>query len=290
MALILLAMGWRSAVVVGIAVPVTLALTLLLTYLLGYTLNRVTLFALIFSIGILVDDAIVVVENVHRHLYLAGTGRRAWRAPCWTRSTRWATRPSWPPSPSSPPSCRWPSSAGSWGRTCGPSPSAPSLAMLFSLAIAFIVAPWAALRLHAATTTRLASDEGRGETWSHAACYRRIMPHAAALAAGRALGFLALVLALFAGAVALVGIGFVKVKMLPFDNKSEFQVIVDLPAGAHPGAGAGGGPAAGPHACSRTRTWNRCRCTRWSRRRSPSSGMVRHSFLRGGAGAGGPRR
>jgi multidrug efflux pump subunit AcrB len=68
--LILLAMGWRSAVVVGVAVPVTLALTLLLTYLLGYTLNRVTLFALIFSIGILVDDAIVVVENIHRHMHL----------------------------------------------------------------------------------------------------------------------------------------------------------------------------------------------------------------------------
>ena len=78
--LILLAMGWRSAVVVGVAVPVTLALTLLLTYLFGYTLNRVTLFALIFSIGILVDDAIVVVENVHRHLHLPGP-RGASRVP-----------------------------------------------------------------------------------------------------------------------------------------------------------------------------------------------------------------
>ena len=70
-----LAMGWRSALVVGVAVPVTLALTLLLTYLNGYTLNRVTLFALIFSIGILVDDAIVVVENIHRHLHLPGPRR-----------------------------------------------------------------------------------------------------------------------------------------------------------------------------------------------------------------------
>ena len=76
-ALILLAMGWRSAVVVGVAVPVTLALTLLITYLFGYTLNRVTLFALIFSIGILVDDAIVVVENIHRHMHLPGPRRRA---------------------------------------------------------------------------------------------------------------------------------------------------------------------------------------------------------------------
>ncbi len=78
-ALIMLAMGWRSAVVVGIAVPVTLALTLLITYLFGYTLNRVTLFALIFSIGILVDDAIVVVENIHRHYHLPESRGRSIR-------------------------------------------------------------------------------------------------------------------------------------------------------------------------------------------------------------------
>ena len=105
-ALILLAMGWRSAVVVGIAVPVTLSLTLLLTYLLGYTLNRVTLFALIFSIGILVDDAIVVVENVHRHLHLPGPRRSFARTVVEAvdevgNPTILATLPS------SPPSCRW---------------------------------------------------------------------------------------------------------------------------------------------------------------------------------------
>jgi len=65
--LIVLSLGWRESIVVAVAVPVTLALTLLINYLYGYTLNRVTLFALIFSIGILVDDAIVVVENIHRH-------------------------------------------------------------------------------------------------------------------------------------------------------------------------------------------------------------------------------
>ena len=95
-ALILIAMGWRSAVVVAVAVPVTLALTLVLTYLNGYTLNRVTLFALIFSIGILVDDAIVVVENIHRHLYLPGPESPSPRW-CWMRWMRWATRPSWRP-------------------------------------------------------------------------------------------------------------------------------------------------------------------------------------------------
>ena len=125
-ALILLAMGWRSALVVAVAVPVTLALTLLLTYLLGYTLNRVTLFALIFSIGILVDDAIVVVENIHRHIYLPGP-RRSFarivrrgggrgRQPDHPRHLRGHRR-----HPADGASC-----AGSWARTCAPSRSAPA--------------------------------------------------------------------------------------------------------------------------------------------------------------------
>jgi multidrug efflux pump subunit AcrB len=90
-------MGWRSGLVVGIAVPVTLALTLFIYFLAGYTLNRVTLFALIFSIGILVDDAIVVVENIE-----ATTAKRRASRSCarWSKPwTRWATPPSSPPSP-----------------------------------------------------------------------------------------------------------------------------------------------------------------------------------------------
>ena len=104
--LVWFALGWREALVVLIAVPVTLALTLLVYRLLGYTLNRITLFALVFAIGILVDDAIVVVENIARHLGLpAGDAAEArWKG--WTRS---AIRRSSPPSPSSPPFCRWPS-------------------------------------------------------------------------------------------------------------------------------------------------------------------------------------
>ena len=109
-ALISLAMGWRSGLVVGIAVPVTLALTLFIYFLAGYTLNRVTLFALIFSIGILVDDAIVVVENIERH-HREKKGQPSCGSPS-RRSTRSATPRSSPPSPSSPPSCPWPSCAG----------------------------------------------------------------------------------------------------------------------------------------------------------------------------------
>ena len=106
------ALGRREAGVVLLAVPVTLALTLFVFYLLGYTLNRITLFALIFSIGILVDDAIVVVENIVRHLRLPSSrGRAARRASPSRRPTRSATRRSSRPSPSSRRSCRWGSSA-----------------------------------------------------------------------------------------------------------------------------------------------------------------------------------
>ncbi len=94
--LILLALGWRESFIVAIAIPTTLALTLLVFYLYGFTLNRITLFALIFSIGILVDDAIVVVENIVRHFHLPET-RAGNGAPSPSRpSTKSATRPSSP--------------------------------------------------------------------------------------------------------------------------------------------------------------------------------------------------
>jgi multidrug efflux pump subunit AcrB len=226
-ALVGLAMGWRSALVVGIAVPVTLSLTLLINQLLGHTLNRITLFALIFSIGILVDDAIVVVENVHRHLF--APGRKTGLARTVLAAVDEVGNPTILAT-FAVIAAILPMAfvRGLMGPYMRPIPIGGSLAMLFSLVVAFTVAPWAALRLlkhdHAG-----AADEGR-ETWS-TRTYRRLMRRL--LHSGRArLGFLALVLALFAGAAALVGVGFVRVKMLPFDNKSEFQVFVDLPAGA----------------------------------------------------------
>ena len=120
--LMALALGRREAVVVMVAVPATLALTLAASYMFGYTLNRVTLFALIFAIGILVDDAIVVVENIHRHYTLGWTNPRQATS---TPPTRWATRRSWPPSRSSRLCCPWRSCPGSWARTCDPFPSTP---------------------------------------------------------------------------------------------------------------------------------------------------------------------
>jgi multidrug efflux pump subunit AcrB len=247
-ALILLAMGWRSAVVVGVAVPVTLALTLLITYLFGYTLNRVTLFALIFSIGILVDDAIVVVENIHRHMHLPGP-RRSFAGTVVeavdevgnpTILATFAVIAAILPMAFV---------RGLMGPYMRPIPVGASLAMIFSLAIAFMVSPWAALivfrkeanlpevdasGLHPATAEHEPPEpaphhDAAPEDFS-TRLYRRIM-RALLTSAKVRLGFFVGVLALLAGAMSLVGFGWVKVKMLPFDNKSEFMVQLDLPEG-----------------------------------------------------------
>src|SRR5215468_9618455 len=269
------AMGWRSALVVGIAVPVTLSLTLVINQLLGHTLNRITLFALIFSIGILVDDAIVVVENVHRHLFdperKQGLVRTVLDAVdevgnptiLATFAVIAAILP-------------MAFVRGLMGPYMRPIPVGGSLAMLFSLGVAFVVAPWAALRLRGHDHAR-ASEEGR-ETWS-TRTYRRIMRRL--LHSGRArLGFLALVIALFTGAAALVGVGFVRVKMLPFDNKSEFQVFVDLPAGATREQSLAVGQQLG-HALLADPDVQGLQIYSLTPAPMTFVGMVRHTFLRG---------
>jgi multidrug efflux pump subunit AcrB len=247
-ALIALAMGWRSAVVVGVAVPVTLALTLVPTYLLGYTLNRVTLFALIFSIGILVDDAIVVVENIHRHLHLPGPRRSFVRTVVEavdevgnpTILATFAVIAAILPNAFV---------RGLSGPYMRPIPVGASAAMLFSLAIAFVISPWAAMKVfrkEAHLPEVDASGRHPGDADGGAAepaagpeparetrltrLYRRVMGTLLTRAWSR-WAFLALVLVLFAGAASLVAFGALKVKMLPFDNKRELQVQLDLPAG-----------------------------------------------------------
>ena len=250
-ALILLAMGWRSAVVVGVAVPVTLALTLLITYLFGYTLNRVTLFALIFSIGILVDDAIVVVENIHRHLHLPGQKKSFARMVVEavdevgnpTILATFAVIAAILPMAFV---------RGLMGPYMRPIPVGASLAMLFSLAIAFVISPWASLivfrrEAHLPDTDASGLHPGSPDTTApepaqhhhgpdevvetrFTRLYRQVM-HALLTQAKVRWAFFGGVVALLLGAMSLVGFGVVKVKMLPFDNKSEFMVQLDLPAG-----------------------------------------------------------
>ncbi len=274
-ALVGLAMGWRSALVVGIAVPVTLSLTLLINQLLGNTLNRITLFALIFSIGILVDDAIVVMENVHRHLH--APGRKTGLARTVLDAVDEVGNPTILAT-FAVIAAILPMAfvRGLMGPYMRPIPVGGSLAMLFSLAVAFVVAPWAAMRL-LGHDHKVAADESR-ETWS-TRTYRRIIR--TLLHSGRArLRFLALIVALFAGAVALVGTGFVRVKMLPFDNKSEFQVFVDLPAGATREQSLAVGQQLG-HALLEDPDVQAVQVHSLAPVPMTFVGMVRHTFLRG---------
>jgi multidrug efflux pump subunit AcrB len=223
--LIALALGIREAVVVLVAIPVTLALTLFAFWGYGYTLNRITLFALIFSIGILVDDAIVVVENIVRHARLSAESDSRLVAIA-IRAVDEVGNPTILATLTVVAAILPMAFVGGlMGPYMRPIPVGASAAMLFSLAAAFIVTPWAAVRL-----LRPAAAHGHAPEGGATRLYRRAM--SSLIGNGRMrLAFLAGVSLLLLGSVALVGLKLVTVKMLPFDNKSEFQVIVDMPEG-----------------------------------------------------------
>jgi multidrug efflux pump subunit AcrB len=223
--LIAITLGFRESLIVFTAIPVTLALTLTVFYLYGYTLNRITLFALIFSIGILVDDAIVVVENIVRH----------WRLP------QNHGRPPFEVAVEAVDEVGNPTIlatltviaailpmafvGGLMGPYMRPIPIGASAAMLFSLIVAFVVTPWAAVRILKAHAVH---DGEREDLITRV--YRRVMGGLLHQAVFR-WAFLIGVVVLLLASVSLFYVWFVKVKMLPFDNKSEFQVIVDMPNG-----------------------------------------------------------
>ena len=223
--LVFATLGRREALIVGVAVLLTLAAALFASWAWGFTLNRVSLFALIFSIGILVDDAIVVVENIHRRMGLD-------------------QKPLAEVIPLAVDEVGGPTSlatftviaallpmafvSGLMGPYMSPIPINASMGMLISLAIAFTLTPWLALKLLGQNTYDHDAAGGRLERFfqgalgpfvkaAHAARNRRVL--------------LVVVLVLIALSVSLAGVKLVVLKMLPFDNKSEFQVIVDMPAG-----------------------------------------------------------
>ena len=226
--LILFALGWRESIVVALAIPSTLALTLLVFLLYGYTLNRITLFALIFSIGILVDDAIVVVENIVRHFHLPQNRGRGW-AQIAVEAVNEVGNPTILAT-FAVIAAVLPMAfvGGLMGPYMRPIPIGSSAAMAFSLGIAFIVTPWAAIRM--LRLGRAARHLERREDF-FTRIYRRLMGPLIAHRLRRWI-FLGGIIALLLGAIALVGVGWVKVKMLPFDNKSEFQIIVNMPEGS----------------------------------------------------------
>ncbi len=217
-------LGWRESGIVAIAIPVTLLLTLFLFYLHGYTLNRITLFALIFSIGILVDDAIVVVENIVRHIRLPENAGRS-SAEIAVQAVREVGNPTILATLAVI-AALLPMAfvGGLMGPYMRPIPVGASAAMLLSLGVAFIVAPWAAIRLlPRQSRERHASAAGTG-------FYRRIMRRL--LTDGRArAGFLGGTVVLLLLALSLIPLRLVLVKMLPFDNKSELEVLLHLPPG-----------------------------------------------------------
>ncbi len=222
--LIALFMGWRAGAVAAIAIPVTLALTMLIFYLIGYTLNRITLFALIFSIGILVDDAIVVVENVHRYFTttlmkpLEAAVRAVDEIGNPTVLATFAVIASILPMGFV---------GGLMGPYMRPIPVGASMAMLLSMFIAFIVTPYFAYRLMKGAHHE--SEEELEES-KLTVFYRHWM--------GRLIhdvklrnGFLVMVVILLLASCSLIYFKAVTVKMLPFDNKNELQVIIDAPEG-----------------------------------------------------------
>ena len=224
-ALIWLVLGRREAAVVLIAIPVTLALTLFMFFLYGYTLNRITLFALIFSIGILVDDAIVVVENIVRHARLA-TGESNGLAAVAVRAVDEVGNPTILATLAVVAAILPMAFVGGlMGPYMRPIPVGASAAMVFSLVVAFVVTPWAAVRL-----LKPAAHHAHGEEDLFTRLYRRVMGPLIASGRMRAL-FLGSVALLLLAAMALVPLELVTVKMLPFDNKSEFQVMVRMPEG-----------------------------------------------------------
>ncbi len=231
--LIAFALGKRESLVVAIAVPVTLALTLLVFYLFGYTLNRITLFALIFSIGILVDDAIVVVENIVRHFRMESNANRS-LIEVATEAVDEVGNPTILAT-FAVVAAILPLAfvGGLMGPYMRPIPVGATAAMIFSLLIAFIISPWAALRiLHRQAESSGSHDEHHpdSEGWT-TRLYRRMMNPLIASPARRH-QFLGLVVVLLLAAIAMLPAKWVTVKMLPFDNKSEFQVVVDMPLGA----------------------------------------------------------
>jgi len=259
-ALVWAALGRREAVIVGLAVVLTLATTLFASWALGFTLNRVSLFALIFSIGILVDDAIVVVENIHRVAHGDAMSVSA-QANVDAADVKGAEAPGrsqnirrFDPTEMIPRAvdevggptilatltviaALLPMAfvTGLMGPYMSPIPINASMGMLLSLAIAFVVTPWLALRLlyHRSSGAHAQpSSADRLGAWL-ARFFGNVMTPFLRGAAGRRNRWLlaaGIGLAIVA-AVALAPMKLVVLKMLPFDNKSEFQVVVDAPTG-----------------------------------------------------------
>ncbi|MFT3989277.1 efflux RND transporter permease subunit [Aestuariivirga sp.] len=224
--LVAVAIGWREALVVAVVIPTTILLTLFASWIMGYTLNRVSLFALIFSIGILVDDAIVVIENISRHWAMHDGRSRVQGAIdavaevgnptiVATLTVVAALLPMLFVS-------------GMMGPYMSPIPANASAAMLFSFFVAVVLTPWLMMKTGGSHDGGGHQDAGGGRLGRlYTAAARPILKSRA-----RAWTFLFLVGAATLASLSLFYTEHVTVKLLPFDNKANLQVVVDLPKGA----------------------------------------------------------
>lgn len=224
-------MGWRAGTVVFVALPVTFALTLFVYFMLDYTLNRVTLFALIFVTGLVVDDAIIVVENMERHFKMSRKNllkRAVYAVGEVGNPTILATV--------TVIVALYPMAfvRGLMGPYMKPMPIGASLAMIFSLFVALIITPWLAYKLLGSAKHKEDEEEHNEENYIKSTRLYKFYNHMLTPfmnSLGKRLILGAVVLALFAGAFMFVPAKLVVMKMLPFDNKNEMQIIIDMPEG-----------------------------------------------------------
>ena len=225
--LIYITLGWREAVVVGSAVIITLTLTLFASWAWGFTINRVSLFALIFSIGILVDDAIVVVENIHRHMAMGNKTLVEAIPPAVDEVGGPTILATFTVIAALLPMAFV---TGLMGPYMSPIPINASIGMLLSLAVALIITPWASLKL--LSGVHHDDKEDKSAIWLDNLFRRVVGPFLRGGDGRKARAWLggSVVIAILL-AMSLVGFNAVVMKMLPFDNKSEFQVVLDMPEG-----------------------------------------------------------
>ena len=230
--LVLVAIGWRESFVVAIVIPVTILLTLFAAWIMGYTLNRVSLFALIFSIGILVDDAIVVIENIARHWGMKDKEDRKTKA---IRAVAEVGNPTIVATLTVV-AALLPMLfvSGLMGPYMSPIPANASAAMIFSFFVAVIITPWLMLKFagKADMSAHAHDDEYGGHPGGILGRIYTVVARPILKTKFRSLAFLLITAGLSFGSMAAFYTRDVTVKLLPFDNKSELSVVIDLPEGS----------------------------------------------------------
>jgi len=231
-ALVLFAIGWRESIVVAVVIPVTILLTLFAAWIMGYTLNRVSLFALIFSIGILVDDAIVVIENIARHWGMKTKGTRVEKA---IRAVAEVGNPTIVATLTVV-AALLPMLfvSGLMGPYMSPIPANASAAMIFSFFVAVMITPWLMVKV-AGTASMEAHAHDDTYGGHHGGILGKLFTAVARpllATKARSLIFLLVAVVLSFGSLGALYTKDVTVKLLPFDNKSELQVVIDMPEGS----------------------------------------------------------